>query len=82
MAWKDSLTGIGSTVKSWPGRIRQYLREVWAELQKVSWPLRNEVVSTTIVVIVTVFLFGFYLWIVDIALSWGVDQLFKRFGAS
>jgi len=48
----------------------------------VSWPLRNEVVSTTIVVIVTVFLFGFYLWIVDIALSWGVDQLFKRFGAS
>ncbi len=69
-------------MKSWPGRSRQYLREVWAELQKVSWPLRNEVMSTTVVVIVTVFLFGFYLWVVDIALSWGVDRLFKAFGAS
>ncbi len=82
MAWNESLIKITDTVKSWPGRTRQYVQEVWAELQKVSWPSRNEVMSTTLVVVVTTFLFGFYLWVVDIALSWGVDRLFRAFGRS
>ena len=43
---------------------RQYLREVRAELKKVAWPNRKEVVNSTIVVLIavvfmTTLIFGF-----------------------
>jgi preprotein translocase subunit SecE len=43
---------------------RQYLREVRAELKKVAWPNRKEVVNSTIVVLIAVvfmatLIFGF-----------------------
>ena len=44
-------------------------QEVTTELRKVTWPSRKEVYSTTIVVIVTSVLFGFYLWGLDLAFS-------------
>ncbi len=47
-------------------RIRSFLTEVSAELKKVTWPQRKEVRNTTVVVIVSVFFFGFYLFIVDL----------------
>ncbi len=50
-------------------RWRTFLREVRAELKKVTWPKRNEVQGTTIVVIVTCFIFGFYLWAVDVIMA-------------
>ena len=33
---------------------RQYLREVRAELKKVAWPTRKEVINSTIVVLIAV----------------------------
>jgi len=43
---------------------RQYLREVRAELKKVAWPNRKEIVNSTIVVLIavvfmTTLIFGF-----------------------
>ena len=46
-------------------QILEFLREVKAELKKVTWPNRKEVINTTTVVIVTVFFFGTYLSLVD-----------------
>ena len=63
----------------WP-RTRDFLRDVWVEMKKVSWPGRSEVVGTTVVVIVACFLFGFYLFLVDSGLSWLVDKLFHAAG--
>ena len=45
-----------------------------SELKKVTWPSKNEVYSTTIVVILTTVFFGFYLYGLDILLS----QLFTK----
>ena len=57
----------------WPGRklaeLRAFLREVRSELKKVTWPSRKEVYSTTLVVIATSIMFGFYLWGLDIVFS-------------
>ena len=57
----------------WPGRklaeLRAFFTEVRSELKKVTWPSRKEVYSTTLVVIATSILFGFYLWGLDIAFS-------------
>ena len=47
----------------------QFLREVKIELKKVTWPTRKQTISSTIVVIIIVFLISFFLGIIDIALS-------------
>ncbi len=67
-------------VKQWWPTARDFFREVWTEMRKVSWPGRPEVVGTTIVVIVACFIFGFYLFLVDSGLSWLVDRIFKATG--
>jgi len=46
----------------------------------VTWPSREDVVSTTWVVIATVAFFGVFLWIVDLGVQRGVSYIFKLFG--
>lgn len=46
----------------------QFLREARAELKKVSWPSREEVTNSTMVVIVALIIFSIFLWAVDSAL--------------
>ena len=55
-----------------PGR---FLKEVVAELKKVTWPSREEVTSTTIVVIASIFFFGFFLFFCDIVFGWGLAKI-------
>jgi len=64
----------------WLRRMRQFLVEVWSELKKTTWPGRNEVYGTTMVVVVTVLLCAFYLWIVDLILNKSMEVVFKAFG--
>ncbi|MBS3818663.1 preprotein translocase subunit SecE [bacterium] len=59
----------------WYKRIRPFLREVKAEVKKVTWPSRDEVTNTTIVVIVTTFFFGFYLYFMDMIFSWIISKI-------
>jgi preprotein translocase subunit SecE len=47
----------------------QFLKEVRIELKKVNWPQRKEVVGSTIVVIVSVFILSFFLGAVDVTLQ-------------
>lgn len=53
-----------------PARINRYLKEVVAELRKVIWPTRNEMVTYSIVVV----LFLIFM----IAVTWGADFGFAR----
>jgi preprotein translocase SecE subunit len=50
---------------------------VSAETRKVTWPTFKEVRDTTIVVIIAVFLFGIFLYFVDMALHRIIQYLFK-----
>ena len=52
------------------GTVRTFLGEVRGELDKVTWPTRDEVRGTTIIVLITVFFFGFYLYSLDIVMSY------------
>ena len=61
-------------------RMRQFLIEVWSELKKTTWPGKKEVYGTTVVVITTVLICAFYLWIVDLFLNKAMNALFKVFG--
>jgi len=51
-------------------RFLNFLKEVKAEIKKVTWPSRNEVYSTTVVVIIATIFFGFYLYFLDLIFSW------------
>jgi preprotein translocase subunit SecE len=59
----------------WYKRFWAFLRDARAELKKVTWPSRAEVTSTTIVVILSVFFFGFYLFFMDVAFSWALTKI-------
>jgi preprotein translocase subunit SecE len=61
-------------------RLKRFLVEVWSELKKTTWPGRREVYGTTLVVIVTVMICAFYLWIVDLVLNKGASALFRALG--
>ncbi len=64
----------------WYKRLANFLRDVRAEIKKVTWPSRNEVYSTTIVVIFATFFFGFYLYFMDLIFSWVIKQIKALFG--
>ncbi len=64
-----------SDKERWYKRLRNFLKETRAELKKVTWPSRNEITNTTVVVIISVFFFGFYLFAMDIVFSWLITQV-------
>ena len=70
---------LGDRLKSWPQRVKTFYNDVRTEMRKVTSPSFKEVQSTTVVVIITVFIFGIYFWAVDNIIGRGVDQLFRHF---
>jgi len=60
-------------------RAREFLKEVQVESTKVSWPTRNELRDSTVVVIVTVLIVSLFIGIVDRVLTFGIGSLFKVF---
>ena len=72
----DSFSG---KVRSYPERIKAFYNDVRTEMRKVTTPSRKEVQATTIVVIITVFLFGAFFFVVDNVIGRGVDLLFRTF---
>jgi preprotein translocase subunit SecE len=56
------------------GELKTFFAEVKSELKKVTWPSKQEVYATTLVVILTTIFFGFYLYGLDLLMS----QLFTR----
>jgi len=67
------------SIKNWTEKSKQFYADVRSEMKKVSWPSRQEVAGTTIVVIVAVFFFGFYLGLVDLLLARGLDRVLRYF---
>ena len=49
----------------------RFVKEAWAELKKVEWPSRSQVVQGTVVVIIACIIVGTFLY--------GADQIFKPF---
>ena len=62
---------------SWWNQGREFLKEVRVEATKVSWPTRNELRDSTVVVIVTVVIVSVFIGIVDRVLTFGLGLLFR-----
>ncbi|MFN0107590.1 MAG: preprotein translocase subunit SecE [Blastocatellia bacterium] len=68
---------------NWLASIRQFWQEIAREMKQVSWPTRPEVINTTVIVVVAVFFFAFYLFAADIVftymikgIEWAVGKIF------
>ncbi len=84
MSSEQSQGGTGSELtKKVTGTVadtREFLHDVRVEMKQVTWPSREDVVSTTWVVIATVAFFGVFLAVVDKLVQLGVAYVFKKFG--
>ena len=79
----NAITGAASSVaQKVTGSIegtREFLHDVRVEMKQVTWPNREDVISTTTVVIATVAFFGVFLAIVEKLAQLGLDRLLKYF---
>jgi preprotein translocase subunit SecE len=72
-------SGLGEKVTGSIEGTKEFLHDVRVEVKQVTWPSREDVVSTTGVVIATVAFFGVFLAIVEKLAQLGLDRLLKYF---
>jgi preprotein translocase subunit SecE len=65
--------------RNWFERTKDYINELKLEMRRVSWPNRKQVQGTTVVVIISVFLFAGYFEVVDSILTRGVNGIIHFF---
>ncbi len=79
-AAESAQTGIIENIKHVPEQISGFYGDVRNEMRKVTTPTRKEVQATTIVVIITVFIFGVYFGVVDKIVGGSLNWIFDYFG--
>ncbi|HHY77960.1 MAG TPA: preprotein translocase subunit SecE [Clostridiales bacterium] len=57
---------------------KKYFKETKAEMKKVTWPGRKEVLQHTEVVIISIAIIGLALWIVDLVFAKGLNLFLSR----
>ena len=67
------------TIKGWYQASKQFYQDVRSEMKKVSWPSRDEVFGTTVIVVASVFFFGIYLGLIDALLAQGFKKVLDYF---
>jgi len=57
----------------WFRSLKQYFRDAWNELRRVTWPSRKELWNSTLTVLVVIGLAGVFLGAVDLLLTFLVN---------
>ena len=79
---EETSNAIVAKPREWITSAREGWNNVVAEMKKVTWPGRNEVVGTTVVVIIATIVFAVYLWGCDVLFYKAIDFIFTKFGSS
>ncbi|MDR1894044.1 MAG: preprotein translocase subunit SecE [Spirochaetales bacterium] len=58
-------------------KLIQFVKDSAAELKKVVWPTREDVISSTKVVLISTIIFALVLGLVDFVFLAGVEALFR-----
>jgi preprotein translocase subunit SecE len=61
-------------------KLTKFLREVRSEMRKVSWPSRKELITYTIVVIITMIVVALFTSVVDVLISGFLNLLARLRG--
>lgn len=62
-------------VKGSKNGVSAYFQDSVSELQKVTWPTKNQAIRLTIIVIIFCFLFSIFIGALDFAFNFGYRQL-------
>jgi preprotein translocase subunit SecE len=76
----SAVQNLSGNVAGFWDRITHFLTDVRAETRKVVTPSRKEVQTTTSVVLVAVFLFGFFFMVTDFVFNRAISQILHRLG--
>jgi len=60
-------------------KITGFITDVKAEMSKVSWPTREELINSTLIVAVVCLMFTIYIFGVEYILSWAMRFLINLF---
>ena len=71
--------GVIDRIRGWPARFGTYVDGIKREMRLVTWPGRQQVRATTLVVLITVFVFALYFGVVDYVLTIGQNELYGYF---
>jgi preprotein translocase subunit SecE len=66
-----------SAMREYVERVTTFLQDVHAETKKVTWPSRKDVMGSTLVVIMAVFIIAGFLGVIDFVLSLIIGSLIK-----
>ncbi|HRY54884.1 MAG TPA: preprotein translocase subunit SecE [Spirochaetia bacterium] len=58
-------------------KLVQFFKDSYAELRKVVWPTREDVIASTKVVIVSTIVMALVLGLIDFVLVAGIDVIFR-----
>ena len=72
---------VFSRIAGWWTRSRTFLKETRSELAKVTFPSREDVIATTVVVIIASFIFSIFLTFSDMVIKYVYNFVFDVFGA-
>src|SRR5688572_31806936 len=82
-SWGEVRKGAAGPLREQDGdmgfltRTREFIQEVLAEFKKVNWPTREQLVNSTIIVLVVTVVVAFFLGMVDIALARVVERILR-----
>jgi preprotein translocase subunit SecE len=60
-------------------RVRDYISDVRIEMKRVTWPSKQEVYGTTVMVVLSTFLFAIYFYACDELFSYVVARTLRFF---
>ncbi len=63
------------------GEIRQFTDETVDEMKKVTWPDRDQLRNSTVVVLVFVVIVSGIIWVMDLSVRGVISVVFDIFGA-
>ncbi len=58
-------------------KVNRFISEVKTEMKKVSWSTKKELISSTRIVIVTVFLLAVFIGVIDFIISRAVNSVIR-----
>jgi preprotein translocase subunit SecE len=62
-------------MKKFFGRIGKFFKDIVAELKKVVWPTRKQLINNTAVVIMCILIVGVVIWVLDFLFSSGAVMI-------
>lgn len=64
------MAGHAEKIQGWIKTSREYFRDVYGELKKVSWPSREETISKTKVTLVVILIFAIIIALFDLPITY------------